>query len=255
MKQFLIVLIIAVFAIDSNEASEDTVVIDFTSFDNENPPSEGIKVPMQGDSKEAQSFCVRFYVESLNNQGIFSTSNTEFDLVLYLENNLGFFIINYDVSLIFPIVERPTPFVYQHLCFSHNFTHYVVAVEGKIWYISEFLDLNKQKLKDPIEFDEISFGTISYSAKTVKYFTGKISEFFIFSNSFSELELVELTQSCNRIAIGNKILDWSRVQPKDVSIPQGVLIKTEISNPQAICKKRLSTQKNLLPLSLTIAGK
>ena len=72
MKQFLIVLIIAVFAIDSNEASEDTVVIDFTSFDNENPPSEGIKVPMQGDSKEAQSFCVRFYVESLNNQGIFS---------------------------------------------------------------------------------------------------------------------------------------------------------------------------------------
>ena len=58
---------------------QETVIIDMTNFDDENPPLEGVRIPTK-DISEAKSFCVRYYVESLKNQGIFTTPKGEMGL-------------------------------------------------------------------------------------------------------------------------------------------------------------------------------
>ena len=44
------------------------------------------------------------------------------------------------------IPRKPTPFVIQHWCFTHNGSHYLTAAEGEKWYSSHFSDSDMEKI-------------------------------------------------------------------------------------------------------------
>ena len=110
--------------------------LDFTKVDVENPPTEGVKITMD-DLSQMKSLCVRYYLESLTNQQIFSTPNYELTLLMYFLAEVGFVAMKGAWS-IFPIPRQIKPYTYEHICYSHNMTHYIVAAEGEIWFIGTY---------------------------------------------------------------------------------------------------------------------
>ena len=119
-------------------------VIDFTNIDSQDIPSnsEGVVIQVQ-DLSKSKSFCLRHYVQTVRDQGIFTTSNGQLGFMIYPSQEFGFAEINQKL-LIFPLPKR-IPYQYEHFCFTHNTTHYMVAGEGKLLGVSEFL-------KDEISF-------------------------------------------------------------------------------------------------------
>ena len=102
----------------------------------ENPPTEGAKITMY-DLSQMKSFCVRYYLESLTNQQIFSSPKYELTLLMYFVSEVGFVAMKGAWS-IFPIPRQIKPYTYEHICYSHNMTHYIVAAEGEIWFIGMY---------------------------------------------------------------------------------------------------------------------
>ena len=110
--------------------------LDFTKVDVENPPTDGAKITMY-DLSQMKSFCVRYYLESLTNQQIFSSPKYELTLLMYFVSEVGFVAMKGAWS-IFPIPRQIKPYTYEHICYSHNMTHYIVAAEGEIWFIGMY---------------------------------------------------------------------------------------------------------------------
>ena len=232
---------------------QETVIIDMTNFEDENPPLEGVRIPTKDISK-AKSFCVRYYVESLKNQGIFTTPKGEMGLVLYLNyaQPLGFVLVQ-GKYLVFQ-TQQKTPYVYEHLCFSHNETHYFVVTEGKVLFSTEISEEDSKLLGNPLTDEEILIGPSYFNSSLIRYFSGKISEIYLFSNLFTDTELIEMTLDCKRIAYGNKVFDWSNLKVSDVKIPNGALIKTEMEMIDEVCSRRKSNQIALIPFAMNFEG-
>ena len=137
------------------------------------------------------------------------------------KSHLGFILLN-EKWHIFSVLNQPPPFSYQHLCFTHNQTHYFVACEGKLWSKIQFYPDHLKHMKKATNIGEVVFGP---GSKSSWYFNGKVSELNIFSNTFTEYDLLRLTKSCSRVNESKMLFGWSQVQPSDVIIPQELKIK------------------------------
>ena len=224
---------------------EKSLLLDFTKIDPENAPSTGLIIPTSPMS-ELRGFCVRYYVESLKNQQILTTVSYDLNLLMYFENEVGFVAIKGGWS-IFPIPIQIKPYTYNHLCYSHNMTHYHVAAEGRIWFTGPLSDDLKSKLMNPVFDNEIVIGPDISSGEDFPYFRGKLSELNILSEYLSETDLIDVTSNCDHFKIGKKILDWADLTPNDVKIPEGTEIKTEMRETIRICRKRQKVLITLMP--------
>ena len=236
----------------ANGLEEKSVKIELTNVDDENPPQEGATLNVD-KTFQIQSFCLRFYVDNLRDQCIFHTKDEKsFALIFYFATEYGFVLIN-GQWLIFQVPKRITPYRYSHFCFSHNKTHYMVASEGELWFQAEFYDKEIPYVVKDVVVEEFIFGPyLTTISNNGKYFTGKIAELDIFSNSFSEEELTSITKNCQRIAIGTKVLDWSKIRQSEISIPEDTPIMTEMDEIGEVCSNQKSARETkILPFSVT----
>ena len=237
---------------DQYSLSDNTKVLDLTKFDDENPPP----APVFIDTKKtfsAKSFCIRYYLVSIQNQGIFTTQNGNIGLVIYTVQNLGFIELH-NKHFIFPLPKKK-PYEYEHFCFSRNDTNYLIASEGNLVHSARFHKLNISEIEKEITDTHIMIGPTSYQSNSVKYFMGKISELNIFSKSFSESELVEMTASCDKIdSPGEKVFDWSKIESVDFTLPNGYSIEVESDKIQDTCSTKQRNQIAILPFPITING-
>ena len=244
---FLWSLIISLFRDgQTNKQEEKTVIVELTKIDIENPPKEGAVLKID-KTVLLRSFCLRFYVANLRDQAIFHTQDKKaFALVFYFDTKYGFVLLNGNWQ-IFDIPVKITPFVYQHFCFSHNETHYMVASEGKLWFQSELSSNEISEVTKDVIVKDVVFGPFRES-----YFTGKVAELDIFSNSFSEDEIITFTQSCDRIKEGNKVLEWAKVLATDISVAEDALIDVTLDNLDVLCPNHKSAQKTkIIPFTVT----
>ena len=236
----------------SENSNQMTMELDLTNFDSENPPTSPVEITTKNISN-AKSFCVRYYVASVKNQGIFTTPKSKIGFTIYTNQNLGFIRLN-DLPLVFPLRNKK-PYEYEHICFTHNETSYIVASEGSILYSSKFQEEIESELNKPFDDTKIIIGPLSFKTTAdVQYFKGKISELNLFSNSFSELQLKKMSGSCMKIMEGEKVFDWSQIKSSDVSIPYGYSITLESDNIEDVCSTKQRDQIALLPFPLTIEG-
>ena len=179
-----------------------TLELDLTNFDSDNPPTMPVEINAK-DISNAKSFCVQYYVASVKNQGIFTTPKSNIGMVIFTNQNLGFVHVN-GFHLVYPLRNKK-PYEFEHICFSRNDTHYIVASEGSILFSSKFQEEILSDMKKPFDDTNLIIGPISYSSTAkIHYFMGKISELYLFSNSFSELELKQMSGSCKKIVDGQK---------------------------------------------------
>ena len=166
MKELLILILIpCIFC------SELSKVIDFTKTDTLEVPSNSDGVVIQvKDLQKAKSFCLRNYVQTVRNQGIFTTSNGQLGFMFYPSQRMGFAELHKKL-LVFPLPKR-VPYQYEHFCFTHNTTHYMVAGEGKLLGVSKFLDDEVAFLNEPITDKEIMIGVTSFKSGSARYFDG-----------------------------------------------------------------------------------
>lgn len=250
MLQRLQILILIRFILCDNLSK----VIDFTNIDSQDIPSnsEGVVIQVQ-DLSNSKSFCLRYYVQTVRNQGIFTTSNGQLGFMIYPSQELGFAELN-KKYLIFPLPKR-IPYLYEHFCFTHNTTHYMVAAEGKLLCVSEFLDDEFSLANQPLTDNKLIIGVTSFkSSPEAKYFDGKISELNIFEEAFSFKELVELSVKCEKPSSSSiKIFDWSMLEESEISYPNGFTIKIEYDPISKLCSSKKRNQLALLPFPMKLA--
>ena len=248
MDSKICVLIALVINLVHKVDASESLLIDFNNVDITNPPSTGVSIPL-GDLSRAESprsFCARFYPRTLSNQRIFQTENDDLTLAFLFENEVGFIGLN-RIFFIFPIPRLLTPYVYEHVCFSQNITHYTVVVEGEVWNDAVVLEENISKLGKPIEDKEIIAGPNLGNYNDLQYFDGKLTEINVFSNSFTIDEMKAITSNCGKVSKRNKIFDWSSVQETDLKIPQEVKVETEMRKTVKMCSSRAKDLITLMP--------
>ena len=131
-----IVLFLIKTWITISTCTNDSVLI---GLPNPEAASSGARIVLN-KSLKIRSFCARinFSRVSGNQLAFFSKSKSNNFSVLFKHNaNYGFIALN-SIRNYFDILEKPTPFTFQHFCFSHNVTNYLVASEGKIWHSHKF---------------------------------------------------------------------------------------------------------------------
>ena len=228
-------------------------VIDFTNIDSQDIPSnsEGVVIQVQ-DLSKSKSFCLRHYVQTVRDQGIFTTSNGQLGFMIYPSQEFGFAEINQKL-LIFPLPKR-IPYQYEHFCFTHNTTHYMVAGEGKLLGVSEFLKDEISFINEPLTDNELIIGITSFKSGTARYFDGKISELHIFEEAFSIQELTKLSGKCERLSSSSmKIFDWSLLEESEISYPDEFEIQIEYDPISNLCSTRKRSQLALLPFPMKVA--
>ena len=247
------IILCMIYAIKSQSDDSLTEILDITNFDSENPPPTPVLIEAKNISK-AKSFCVRYYVESIKNQGIFTTPSGDIGFMLFTNQKLGFIEFQRKY-LIYPLPDKK-PYEYEHFCFSRNDTSYLVVSEGNLIYSSELPKDDIIELIQPLQDTKISIGPVSFESSSVeKYFKGKISELYLFENSFSLSELQAISSSCSKISSGVKLFDWSRLKPSDFDLPTGYSIGFESDQVQDVCSTKKRNQIALLPFPQTIEGK
>ena len=101
--------------------------------------------------------------------------------------------------------------------------------DGVLWYSFKLRETDISAITKPVNIQKITFGPLGYPFFSGRYLLGRVSELNIFSNSFTDQELIEITKSCDKIDRGDKILDWSTLKPSDVYIPNNVDIRYKIN--------------------------
>ena len=245
---FLFCLIFTITPTKSTD-SEETFYISLKGVDKYDAPKEGAKVILD-KTIFMKSFCIRYYVPYMSVQTIFFSNDNQLAFAVNYEENFGFFLINGKWQ-IFSTKYQPVPFVYEHVCVTHNETHYIVAGEGSVWFQSPFSQGDKPDIKKSSNIKEIYFGPMSptFTGVSNAYFRGKVSELNIFSNSFSEEELMEMTGSCAKIENGTKVFDWSQVQISDIVIPENLVsyVKLKTKSYDNICSRKKSKKIDIIP--------
>ena len=228
---------------------EETVYINLKGVDKYDLPKEGVKVIVD-KTIFIKSFCIRYYVPYMSVQTIFFSNDNQLAFAVNYEENFGFFLINGKWQ-IFSTKYQPVPFVFEHVCITHNDSYYIVAGEGSVWFQSPFSQADKPVIKKSSNIKEIHFGPNSpaFTGVSNAYFRGKVSELNIFSNSFSEEELIAITGSCAKIENGTKVFDWSAVQKSDIVIPDNLVnyVKVKIDVHDDICSRKKSKKIDIIP--------
>ena len=94
----LVVLSSIINIVVSKNVDQMTMELDLTNFDPENPPVTPVEIITKNISN-VKSFCVRYYVASVKNQGIFTTPKSKIGFAIYTNQNLGFIRLN-DLPLV-----------------------------------------------------------------------------------------------------------------------------------------------------------
>ena len=231
--------------------SEKTIYIDLKNVQENNPLNQGAKIIFNGTVQfRIRSLCLRFYVLFMKSQNVFMSNDKQIGLWVNFGDHVGFFLLN-TKWFIFPVPKRPLPFAYNHVCFSHNETHYYVASEGKLWYNSSFPTNDLPLIKMTTKIKEIEFGPGPKPKSNTWHFTGKISEFNMFSNTFTEDELITLTKSCSRVEKGIKVFDWSEILTSDIITPQDVDIPVKVKNKEYFCSRNEEFALAMIPFPMT----
>ena len=192
-------------SVETEKVSQE---ISLKYVDHSNPPEIGATISLDRDIL-IRSLCLRFRLISLSTQTLFHSK--EIALTINFSENYGFLLLNGKWQ-IFSIPYKPVPKVYQHFCFTHNKTHYFVASEGKLWFQTPFFPKDIGLLNENSHVDTIEFGPMSKEFTGYgMYFSGKISELNMFSETFSVEELVAITGSCENIE-REKAFDWSKIK-------------------------------------------
>ena len=230
--------------------TNDRLLIGLT---NPEAASSGARIVLN-KSLKIRSFCARinFSRVSGNQFAFFSTSeSSNFSVLFKHDANYGFIALN-SIRNYFDILEKTTPFTFQHFCFSHNVTNYMVASEGKIWHSHKFEQSDIQAIDDLTFIEDLSFGpTHDPNDARISPFVGIISELNTFSNTFSNTDLIAITGSCKKIEIGDKEFSWSDIHPSDVIRSNGE-IKVEVSNVEDICSVRRTRNLEIIPISTSL---
>ena len=153
------------------------------------------------------------------------------------EEQLGFFAIN-GVWNIFSIPHKLIPYVYEHICFSHNDSHYMVAGNGHIWYEAPLFSEEIPKIKQPTIVDKILIGpwvSTNATGSSGVFFDGRISELNLFSNPFSRKELMEITHSCKMIERRDYEFKWAAVDTSDIYITPNEKIEAKKVDKSFFC--------------------
>ena len=248
LKEFLILILIPFTFCD-----ELSKVIDFTHIESKDIPSnkEGVAIQVNDISK-AKSFCLRNHFQTMRNQGLFTTSNGQLGFMLYPITGMGFAQLH-NKLLVFPLPKR-VPYRYEHFCFTHNRTHYMVAGEGKLLDVAEFLEEEVSYLNEPITDTEIIIGVTSFKSSSAKYFNGKFSELNIFEESFSIEELTKLSSQCQRPSPQLKrLFDWSLLEESEIGFPEGFSIQIESDPINKLCSSEKEAQLTVLPFPMKLA--
>ena len=231
----------------SKRSNPEISIIDFTEVDKEYDQSQnGVEVTL-GKTIHLRSFCVRFYSMITRSSRIF-TSDKQFALTMEFKSHLGFILLN-EKWHIFSVLNQPPPFSYQHLCFTHNETHYFVACEGMLWFKSQFDQDSLPLIKKATKIDKIVFGP-GFNPN-IFYFNGKVSDLNIFSNYFTEYELITLTKSCSRVNKGVKLFDWAQLQQYDFIIPQEDLnVEIKWKSDDYFCSEKNNLTVGMFPFPM-----
>ena len=96
--------------------------------------------------------------------------------------------------------------------------------------------------------DEINIGPMkSNYGSQGNFFLGKMSELNIFSNIFSEDELLSITRNCEKIENGTYIFEWSKLKKSDIRIPENSLIETKERSINEFCSIRAKKRIEIIP--------
>ena len=199
--------------------------INLENVDTLKSSSEGALIDVN-KSSVVRTVCVRFLVARTGGAITIFHTPTKDNLVMQLAfvEKYGFLRIN-GKWIIFNIPIPTIPYVYQHLCLSQNGTHYSVVSDGVLWYTYKLRAEDIGVITKVVEIERIAFGPLGYPFFGGKFFLGRVSELNIFSNSFTDQELIEITSDCKKINKGDKVFDWSGLKPSDVIIPENVDIR------------------------------
>ena len=199
--------------------------INLENVDTLKSPSEGAQIDVN-KSSVIRTVCVRFLVARTGGAITIFYTPIKDNLVMQIsfEEKYGFLRIN-GKWIIFDIPIPTIPYVYQHLCLSHNGRKYSVVSDGILWYTYKLRAADIVSITKEVEIQKIAFGPLGYPFFKGKFFLGRVSELNIFSNSFTDQELIEITSDCKKINKGEKIFDWSMLNPSDILIPENVDIR------------------------------
>ena len=191
--------------VKTEKVSQEISLKDVDLFD---PPDIGAKISVNREIL-IKSLCLRFRVTTMSTQTIFSSK--EVALTINFSEHYGFLLLNGKWQ-IFSIPYKPVPNVFEHFCFTHNGTHYIVASEGKLWFQSPFFPKHVEILNQVSSVDNIEIGPMSkdFSGNGV-YFRGKVSELNLFSSTFAFDDILAITGSCDEIE-KEKAFDWSEIK-------------------------------------------
>ena len=199
--------------------------INLENVDTQKSSLEGASIDVN-KSSVIRTLCIRFLVARTGGAATIFYTPLKDNLVMQItfDEKYGFLRMN-GKWIIFHIPIPTIPYVYQHLCLSHNGKNYSVVSDGVVWYSYKLQEADIEEITKLVDIQNITFGPIGFPLFKGTYFLGRVSELNIFSNSFTDQELIAITSDCKAISKGDKVLDWSRVKPSDVIIPENVDIR------------------------------
>ena len=230
-----------------------TFYLDLSKLTEKHDQDIGAKMIVDKENQNIKSFCVIFYFSKSSGKQfpffVSKPSTNTFRFYFNFKTNYGKVTYN-TKDLIFKIPYKPTPFQYLHFCFSHNDTNYMVAANGLLWYKTKIQKTDLASVREKIDIGEIRFGPIpDKTDKRSVSFTGRISELNIFSDSFTEDELVSFSENCERIDVSNgKVLNWHEVSSSNIIIDKDVTIGKD--SMLDICFTRKTDHVDVLPYAM-----
>ena len=232
---------------------DDTFVIQFYTPE---AAQDGAKLYV-GQIMMIKSFCVRIYLNkvsglqypffaSVPNQG-------QFNLLFSFDVGYGFVGLN-GRQIMFEIIDKPIPFTYVHFCLSHNGTNYIVAANGKTWMNHKIAPDDVTKINETTNIEELSFGPMpNPTDNRFSPFSGSVGELNIFSNTFSEQDLVSISGSCQKITIGKKEFSWAEKNKDDVQAKESKGMEVKPKEVVKLCSKKPGNKIEIVPKGMSLA--
>ena len=233
---------------------DDTFVIQFHTPE---AAQSGAKLYVGQGSMKINSFCVRLYLNKVSGlQYPFFTSIPEFDsfnLLFNFDVSYGFVAMN-GRQFMFEVSEKPIPFTYFHFCLTHNGTNYIVAVNGKIWMKHKIAPDDVSKINQTTAVTELSFGPMpDPNDNRYSPFLGSIAELNIFSNTFTEQDLISISGSCQQIAIGKKEFAWADKIKDDIQVKISKGLEVKEKEAVNLCSKKPGNKIEIVPRAMSLA--
>ena len=140
---------------------------------------------------------------------MFSTTDDKLLLILRFSVSQGIVLIN-SAAFFFEIPKENgvLPFQWHHICFSSNGTSYTIVFDGNKWYDANHAQLSYEK-KTITRLDLGSTNEYWIYSDGIT-FRGLLSELNIWSKALSAIQMVKITNNCEKVHPIPDILNWSK---------------------------------------------